>query len=342
MEWKKLPSRIPEDAYFGLPNRVRALLARLVGAEPEDIALTTGASTGLAAVAWGLEWKPEDEVLLMREEFPAHFSVFLPLGDAGRARVKVIQPEGRFPAAGDFLKHIGPRTRLVSTSVVRFNDAVRMDIAPIAQACRSVGAWLVVDASQAVGALPLSVKELGADVVVASGYKWLLGPFGTGFFWIRRERVEELRPGPFYWMGARGMEQFHSFGLEKWEPVPGARRWDTPETASFYNLAALEASLELVLRAGPETVRQHNDRLLRPLVEQLPRDRCVLASPGDPAARGTYVCIAGRSPEKTQQLYEKLTAAGVITSLRQDAIRIAPYLYNSERNLDRLRMALTA
>jgi cysteine desulfurase/selenocysteine lyase len=341
-EWKKLPHRIPETTHMDLPNRVRALFARVISAAPEEIALGTGATSGLMAVAHGIDWKPDDEVLIAAGEFPAHFSVFLPLAEAGRLKVKIVQPAGRFLAAGDFFPHIGPRTRLVSTSYSRFNDAVRIDAPRLAEACHAAGAALLLDASQSVGAVPMDVRALGADFLVASGYKWLLGPYGTGFFWIRPDRVEQMRPGPFYWQAARGLDDFHAMAQGNWRPAPGARRWDSPETASFFNLAALEASLEFVLRVGVKNVWQHNDRLIRQVTESLPRDRCVLASPADPAARGPYVCVAGRSPEKTHELYQKLVAANIFAGLREGAVRIAPYLYNSERDMDRVLAVLTA
>lgn len=325
---------------MGLPNRVRELLARLVNGKPEEIALTTGASNGLHAVAHGIDWKPEDEVLIAVEEFPAHFSTFMPLAGAGKLRVNIVKPARRFLTAEDFLAQMSPRTRLVSTSLVRFNDAVRIDATRLAEGCHKAGALLLLDASQAVGAVPIDVSTLGADFLVASGYKWLLGPFGTGFFWIRETLIEQIGAGPFYWMAAKGAHNFHALGLDNWKPERGARRWDTPETASFFNLAALEASLELVLRAGPEAVWRHNDGLLRQLVDGLPRDRCVLASPAESSARGPYVCLSARTPQKTTELYEKLRAAGIVVSLRQNALRISPYLYNTERDIDRLRMAL--
>jgi selenocysteine lyase/cysteine desulfurase len=340
-EWKKLPHRIPETAHMDLPNRVRALLARLISAAPEEIALGTGATSGLLAVAHGFDWRPDDEVLIAAGEFPAHLSVFQPLAAAGRLKLKIVQPSGRFITAEDFQAHIGPRTRLISTSLVRFNDGVRIDAPRLAAACHAVGAALLLDASQAVGAVPMDVRKLGADFIVASGYKWLLGPYGTGFFWIRADRVEQMCPGPFYWQAAKGLDDFHAMAQGNWAPAAGARRWDSPETASFFNLAALEASLEFVLRAGAENVWQHNDRLARQIIEQLPRDRCVLASPADSAARGPYVCIAGRSPEKTQELYQKLTAANIVVGLREGSLRIAPYLYNSERDMDRVVATLT-
>jgi len=102
----------------------------------------------------------------------------------------------------------------------------------------------------------------------------------------------------------------------------------------------MEASLELLLRVGVETVWEHTRRLAAEMLERLPRDRCLLASPDNPEARGPYACIAARSPEKTAALYQKLREAKVIVSLREGALRIAPHLYNTERDIDRLLAVL--
>src|SRR3989441_11333290 len=142
LEWKKYPHQLSDSIYFELPNRIRASVARLIGGQPEEIALTTGASGGLAAVAAGLDWKPEDEVLMARGEFPAHLSTWMPLEAASRLRVKVITPADRFLTAEDFLAAIGPRTRLVSTSLVRFDDGVLLDAARSAEASPAVYANL--------------------------------------------------------------------------------------------------------------------------------------------------------------------------------------------------------
>jgi len=340
LEWKKYPHQLPDTSYFELPDHVRALVAQVIGGRPEEVALTTGASGGLAAVAAGLDWEPEDEVLLARGEFPAHLSTWMPLGNAGRLRVRVIEPCGRFLTAEDFIAHIGPRTRLVSTSLVRFDDGARLDATRLARACHSAGAYLLLDVSQCVGGMPVEVGGLGADFLVSAGYKWLLSPYGTGFFWARGDLIERMRVGPFYWMALEGAAEFHTLPLHQWKLAPGARRWDSPETASFLNLAAMEASLEFLLRVGVETVWEHNRRLAAEMIERLPLDRCVLASPGDPEARGPYACIAARSPEKTAALYQKLREAQVIVSLREGALRVAPHLYNTARDIDRLLAVL--
>jgi selenocysteine lyase/cysteine desulfurase len=124
-------------------------------------------------------------------------------------------------------------------------------------------------------------------------------------------------------------------------PAPSGRRWDVAETANYFNHAALDASVEFVLRAGPETVREHNNNLIALLYARLPKDRCVPTSPLDPAHRGPYACFAARAPEKTEALYDRLRKENVIVSLREGSIRVSPYLFNTERDIDHLISVIT-
>lgn len=341
IEWKKTPHLLHDDLYFDLPDRVRAAIAKLIHADADDIALTSGASAGMAAVAAGLDWRPGDEVLLAKGEFPAHFSTWLPYERAGRLRMRIIEPRGRFITADDYVERTDSRTRLVSASLVRYDNAARLDAARVAQACHAAGAAFLLDVSQCAGAVPLDVPTLGADFVVCAGYKWLLSPYGTGFFWARREWSERLGPGPLYWEALEGARDFSWLPLDRLRAVPGARRWDAPETANFINLSAMAASLEFLLQVGPENIEAHNARLLEPLVERLPRDRCSLASPSEPERRGPYLCLAARKPERTRELYDRLVKEQVIVSLREGALRISPHLYNTDQDIARLIMVLS-
>ncbi len=343
-DWKKLPHTLPEEAFFGLPNRVRSQIAQIVGGKPEEVAITSGASIGLQAVAHGIEWKPADEVLMVRGEFPAHPATWVPLHNAGRLRVRWLEPRDRFITTEEIAAAVTPQTRLVSVSHVRFDDGVRINPRPIADAVHRHGGYLLLDVSQSCAAVPFNVGESGADFLVCAGYKWLLSPFGTGFFWARQELIDRLQPGPFYWMAIDGADRFHSLtGADvQHKPVPAqARRWDLPETASFFNLAAMEASLEFVARVGAQTVWEHNLALIEHLITRLPVDRMVLASPREAERRGPYACVRARQPERTKELYEKLRAEKIYVSLREGSLRVSPYLYNIERDIDRLIAVLS-
>jgi selenocysteine lyase/cysteine desulfurase len=179
------------------------------------------------------------------------------------------------------------------------------------------------------------------DFLVCAGYKWLLGPFGTGFFWAKSGHISKMRPGPFYWMAAEGAENFAALNFVDPKPAQAARRWDAAETASYYNLAALDAGIDLVLRIGAETVAAHNYKLIDLLFSRLPQDRFVVASPLEHQQRGPYGCFQARTPEKTKEFYDKLRKENVITSLREGKIRVSPYVYNNERDIDRLISVVT-
>ena len=341
---KRYPHHRPDSAFYEIPNRIRASIAQLIGASPEEVAVTTGASAGVAEVAYALAWKPGDEVVTAAREFPLQYTLWKPMEAREGITLKVVPPSGPFIAAEDLIAALTPRTRVVSVSMVRFDDGSLLDAKKLASACHAQGALLVLDVSQCVGALPLNVRDLGADFVVSAGYKWLLGPFGTGFFWVKSELLSSVRPAPFYWMAVEGSDNFSKLDFANPQPARSAKRWDASEWASHFNfnLVGLDASLEFVLRFGPETVAEHNRRLIEMMFERLPKDRCVPASPLDPAHRGPYGCFAARSAEKTVELYQKLRIANVVVSLREGNIRVSPHLYNTERDIDKLISVLTA
>jgi selenocysteine lyase/cysteine desulfurase len=343
VEMKRRPYKLDDSLYFELPARVRGLLAQLIGAEADEIGLTTGASSGFAAIAAAMDWEPGDEILVARGEFPAQVCTWVPLGATRGVTLRLIAPRDRFIRAQDFLDNLTPRTRLVSASLVRFDDGSLLDSARLAAGLLGTRCRLLLDVTQCCGAVPLTLRALGADFAVCAAYKWLLGPYGTGFVWARREHLEGMPTGPFFWMTATSGKNFHELdydpdaaGRYEWQAPASARRWDTAETASFIHLSSLAASLEFVLRAGPATVLDHNRGLLQILAERLPGYRCVLASPRDAAARGPYLCVAARRPETTRSLYQRLKEEKVYVSLRNGALRVAPYLYNNEEDIERL------
>src|SRR5579885_3089344 len=343
IEAKKFPQHKPDSAFFEIPNRLRENLARLIHAKPEEIALTTGATSGLEALAYALEWKPGDEVITAAGEFPLQYTVWKPMEKREGIRLKVVRPRERFLASEDLIAALTPRTRVVSVSMPRFDDAVMLDARRLAAACRSQGALLALAVSQCCGATPLAVNTLGADFLICAGYKWLLGPVGTGLFWAKLDHLGSVRPGPFYWMAVAGSDNFAKLNFADPEPAPSAKRWDAPEWASYFNfnLAGLDASVEFVLRAGVETVAEHNRALIELMYERLPKDRCVPASPLEGNRRGPYGCFRARSPEKTAELYERLRAENIVVSLREGNIRVSPHLYNSAQDIDRLISVVT-
>jgi cysteine desulfurase / selenocysteine lyase len=343
LEAKKYPHHKPDSTFFEVPNRIRASIARLIGGKPEEVALTSGASAGVAAVAYGLTWNPGDEIVTAKGEFPLQYTTWKPMEEREGLKLKIVSPRERFLTADDLIAAITPRTRMVSVSLVRFDDGSLLDAARVAAACHAQGALLLLDVSQCCGAMPMDVHQLGADFMVSAGYKWLLSPFGTGFFWAKSEHLSSIRPGPFYWMAVAGSDNFANLSFDDPKPAASAKRWDSPEWASYFNfnLAGMDVSLDFVVRMGPELVAAHSRKLIELMFDRLPKDRFVPASPLDAARRGPYGCFAARSPEKTAQHYQHLRKENVVVSLREGHIRVSPHLFNTERDIDRLISVVT-
>lgn len=340
VEANRQPHRINDLTFFDVSDGLRSALATLIGGRTHEVGLTTGASTGLQMLAQHLAWSREDEIVIAGGDFPLQYAVWKPMEERAGARLTIVPPRDGVLTADDVLAAITNRTRVVSLGHVRFDTGALLDSARIAAACRAAGAWFVLDISQSCGAMPIDVRELGADMVVCAGYKWLLGPYGTGFLWVKDARLDELLPGPFYWTG-QDANDFASLRFDRPEPARGAKRFDAAESATQFNLnlAAFRASVELVVRLGAETVLRHGLDLIDTLFAQLP-PRCAPASPLDRHARGAFGSFTAGSADATAALHGRLREAGFFVSLRLGKIRVAPHLFNTSAQIGSLIDAL--
>jgi cysteine desulfurase/selenocysteine lyase len=338
---KALPHTIDDGSYFDAPTRIRQALARLLTARPDDIALTTGASRGLEVLACSLKWQPGDEVITAAGEFPIQYSTWKPLETSKGIHLKIVAARDRFLSAKDLIDAITPRTRVISVSHVRFDDASLLDTAAVAEACRARGVLFALDVSQSCGAVPMSVDDLGADMVVSAGYKWLLGPSGAGFVWIRPGLLQSMPPAPFHW-AAQVNTQFSNLDLVQPEPASGARRWDSAESATNFNLnlSAMAASVELVAKLGPKHVLEHGRALTDKLFELLPSGFHP-ASPVEGESRGAFGCFVADTADDTLRARQRLKNRRIIVSLRGGRIRVSPYLFNTHDDIEALIEALT-
>jgi len=256
--------------------------------------------------------------------------------------LKMIAPQDRWMTAEDFIAALTPRTRLVSASMVRFDDGAMLDTAKLGAACRAQGTLLALDVSQCCGAMPMDVRQLGADFISCSGYKWLLGPYGTGFFWGAPALMASFRPGPFYWQGIEGLANYDSLIYEDPKRSAGAKSWDASETASHFNIAGWDASLTFLQQTGVGTVAAHNDGLITRLFDGLPDGKCAPTSPLEKERRGPYGCFAANTPELTTELYSRLRKENLIASLREGNIRVSTHLYNTANEIDRVIEVISA
>ncbi|MEA2490058.1 MAG: hypothetical protein QOH21_1850, partial [Acidobacteriota bacterium] len=174
IEANRYPHRVDDATFFDVSDGLRASIATLIGGSAQEVALTSGASTGLQVLAQHLEWRQGDGMVITAGDFPLQYAVWKPMEERAGARLTMVPRRDGVVAAEDVIAAITPRTRVVSLSHAMFDTGALLDAAPIAAACRAAGAWFVLDVSQSCGAVSVDVRELGVDAVVGAGYKWLL------------------------------------------------------------------------------------------------------------------------------------------------------------------------
>ena len=328
-------------------GRLRAAIARLIGAEPADIALINNTTRGVTDVALCMSWRPGDRVLLFQGEFPANVTPwqqaaelfglkveFLPLEDFIRSHEEGLAALRRALAAGG--------VRMVAVSAVQFQSGLRMPLAAMADACHAAGAELSVDGIQAVGAVPLDVREARIDFLSVGGHKWMMGCEGLGFLYVRPERLAELRPRVAGWLS-------HEDGLRFLLEGAGHLRYDRPirRTADFVEgganntvgCAALKAALGLIGELGTGAIFDHVQRYLDALEGGLISRGFVSLRSRDPAARSCILSVLPPNPGDVLGLQRELAERGVACSTPDGLLRFAPHWPNS---LDEVPFVLSA
>ena len=333
VELKCHPDRLEAVEYFDLPERVRARIARLIGADPAEIALTNSATQGIGIVATGLGLKAGDEVVVSAGNFPSNLFTWLHLRRLG-VKVQALKPPNGFVRPEDAAQALSPRTKVLALDWVSYVHGGRLDLAALGELVHRSGGILVVDGTQGVGALEVNVHDLPVDVLAVAAYKWLLGPYGTGFAYFSPAVRDRLDLQVVNWMSVEGSEDFESLPMDDFTLVHAARVFDVPETSNFINLYALEASTEFVEGVTVRAVTLHCRCLLDRLAEGLARRGYWLSVAAEPGRQSTILAFQADSPQATTSLYEKMGANHVSVSLRQGMIRVSPYLYNTEEDID--------
>jgi len=333
------PAHLDAEEYFSLPERVRTLFARLIGADTHEIAITNSATQGIGIVATGLGLRAGDEVVIASPNFPSNLFTWLHLRRLG-VRVRVIRPAGDHVTPEEVLEELTPRTRVLALDWVSYTGGSRIDLAAFGDLVHRHGGIFVVDGTQGVGALPLKIHALPVDAMVVAGYKWLLGPYGTGFVYLRLGLLDRLELPVVNWMSVEGSEDFDALPIEDFTLPRAARIFDVPETPNFLNLYAMEASLEFVAQAGVETVFDHCKRLNERLAEGLRAQGFRLSDAALAQYRSTILGFRADSNESTTALHRHLREQNIAVSLRHGFIRVSPYLYNTEEDINRLLEAV--
>ena len=340
---KRRPWTIAASDFFTEADDVRARFAAVLGvASPSHVAILPSVSYGMAIVARNLPLQAGQRIVVAGGQFPSNVHPWRTLARARGAEVVAVAApyiaEGRAEAWNDRLAAaIDDRTALLALGHVHWADGTRFDLVRLASLARAAGARVVVDGTQSVGALRFPFDQVRPDAVICAAYKWLMGPYGLAFgwfdeAWLHGEPVEET------WAGRRGSEDFRGLSDYADQYGPGAVRFDVGQRANFITLPMASEALRLVASWGPEAIQAHGASLWAPVLGPLRQAGYAIE---DDAWRGQHLVGLRVPPERDMaSLARRLTEHAVHVSLRGDAIRVSPHLYNTPDDMQALLNAL--
>lgn len=316
---------------------IRHVTARFVGAHPDEITFTSSVSHGLNIIAAGLNWLPGDNLICAETEFPANVYPWTNLRRRG-VEVRFAKARDNRIVAEDFATLMDNRTRLVAVSLVEFGTGYRNDIDALAELCHERGACLCVDGIQGIGALQFDVGQTPIHFLATQAAKWMLGPVGIGFLYMRRDLLSRVEPVMAGWRSVVDRDDYYCYD----SPLRTSGERFEPGSLSFSGLIGMEAAIKFLLSIGLQTIEARILNLTDFLIAGLKSRGCIITTPiARRRERSGIICF--RHPSvASATLAERLWAADVIVSQRGNIIRVSPHFYNTEEDLRRLLNTLPA
>ena len=324
----------PWEYWVEQADRARSTFAGLVGAEPDEVGVTTSLSEGVSAVATGLRYGGRrSKIVISDYEFPTVGQIWHAQVARG-ARVALVPPaeDGTIPYE-HWERAIDDETLIVSLTHVSYRTGTMLDVERITRLAHERGALVLLDAYQTAGSVPIDVRALGVDLLAAGTVKYLLGSAGLAFLYCRRDLVERFWPTATGWFADRDI---FAMDHRRYAPASTAARFQsgTPPVPAIY---AGVAGIELVQEIGVADTREHVQALNSRLIEGLDELRAKVVTPRRPKRRGALVCVACFD---AQALVAALRREGIVTSSRDGNVRISAHCYNAEEDVDAVLAAL--
>jgi cysteine desulfurase / selenocysteine lyase len=321
-------------------QETRTSAANLIGSSPEEIALIGPTSLGLSLFANGIEWRPGDEVICYLDDYPANVYPWLNLRSRG-VTVRLLQPAETGKLTPDLVeKALTARTRLVALASANFVSGYRIDLQAIGKLLREKEILFSVDAIQTLGAFPTTVEYV--DFLSADAHKWLLGPLAIGIVYVRKECFDLCRPTL---LGSWNVKAPGFVAQEEIEFHPTAQRYE-PGAMNVMGIFGMKAAIDLLLEIGIPRVA---DRILTITARLAGGLQELGFTPLGPTTgpNASGILTVSRPGTDMETLFERLTAANIVCSSRQDRqgrhyIRFSPHFYNTEREVDQVLKVMAA
>ncbi len=317
--------------WISVETRLRERLKELINAPKVDnIALLKNTSEALSVIAYGINWKPGDNLVISNQEFPSNRIVWESLANQG-VQVKVADLDGPDSPEQSVIQAFDQNTRLLSISSVQYASGLKVDCETLGAACKDRDILFCIDAIQSIGAQVFDVQKYQADFVVADGHKWMLGPEGLALFYSHAEARKQLTIRQFGW---HMVKHRGNYDRQEWEPTESALRFEcgSPNMLGTY---ALEASLSLIQEVGMPQIEQllhEKVQYLENALRELPNIE--LLGDDSPERRAGIVTFKLGSKD-TKKIHGSLMAKRIICAHRGGGIRFSPHFYTPIEKIDR-------
>jgi selenocysteine lyase/cysteine desulfurase len=322
----------PWETWVARMEELRAEFARLINADPDEVAVTFSVSSALNSLASALDYRERSRVVTSDFDFPTVGHVWLAQQRRG-ARLTFARANGQRLPLSSFEEAVDQQTALVSTTHVCYKNGFKNNVSALAELAHERGAYLLIDAYQSMGTQPMDVKALDLDFLVTGALKYLLGSPGVAFMYVRRELIDRFEPTDSGWFG---QEKVFAYDVHHLRYAREARRFETgsPPVPNVY--AAL-AALRLIAGVGLDTIEQHVQQLVSRFIAGARRRGLVLLTPEEPADRGPLAMVRSTDAPK---LVESLAKDGILCSTRDGALRVSLHYYNTAEDVDAVLAAL--
>ena len=329
---KSRPWEISPRDFFENSETARKFFAQLVGGDAEGVAIVPSVSYGMAVATANIPLKAGQNVVVLEEQFPSNVYPWRELAKRAGAEVVTVPRPAGYDWTSAVLERVDKRTAVVAVPNCHWTDGSVLDLVRTGERAREVGAALVVDATQSLGAHPLDVSEVRPDFLVSAAYKWLLGPYSLGFLYVG-EGYREGVPIEHNWISREGSEDFARLVEYTDAYGPGARRYDVGERSNFVLLPMAIEALRQILTWGVENIAVS----LRGVTDRIEEEADKLGIEMVPASmRVGHMIGLGLGPEAPKDLAIRLAEENVFVSVRGHNLRVSPHLYNTQRDVERL------
>jgi len=343
LKQKNEPYTISTEDFFIHRSNLQKLFAELIHTEdPEKIAIIPSASYGLANVAQNVQLEPGDEILLVDEQFPSNYYTWKKAADKAGAIIQIIKPPKDFMQRGAIwnqaiLEAINHKTKVVAMAQVHWADGTLFQLMDIREATKNNGAYLVIDGTQSVGAMPFSIQTIQPDALICAGYKWLLGPYSLGLAYYG-EALLKGEPIEDNWINRRYSEDFT--GLTSYEDAyqPKAARFSVGESSNFNLVPMLIKAIEQLLVWQPSNIQEYCKSISEGPIQEIRAKGYDIETDSFKAHHlfGIYLPKA----KDMDVIKNTLKANHIMVSYRGSAIRVSPNVYNSQSDLEALSACL--